>query len=123
VFGSSRFDLGFYAGRVFGLIAASFLLVMLVIEMAKLYAGAMGDAAKAEKKLAEMELVQAHPSIKIARGERPESFIHRRNVDHYRSLLESGKLDAAGREAVEKLLRNGTGWAENESSGFLQRKS
>jgi hypothetical protein len=31
--GSTRFDLGFYAGRIFGLIGASFLLIALLIEM------------------------------------------------------------------------------------------
>lgn len=34
VIGSTRFDLGFYAGRIFGLIAASFLLITLVVELA-----------------------------------------------------------------------------------------
>lgn len=33
VIGSTRFDLGYYAGRIFGLIAASFLLITLVVEM------------------------------------------------------------------------------------------
>jgi len=32
VIGSSRFDLGFYAGRIFGLIASSFLLATLIVE-------------------------------------------------------------------------------------------
>ncbi len=37
VVGSSRFDLGWYAGRSFGLLAASFLLVVLLLELLKLY--------------------------------------------------------------------------------------
>jgi hypothetical protein len=105
VIGSSRFDLGFYAGRVFGLIAASFLLVTLLAELARMYSGAIGAAARAEKRLAELALMQAHPSIKPHRGERPQAFIHRQNIDRYRSLLESGKLDDVGRNAVEKLLQ------------------
>ena len=32
-----RFDLGFYAGRIFGLLAASFVLVMLLLETGALY--------------------------------------------------------------------------------------
>jgi signal transduction histidine kinase/CheY-like chemotaxis protein len=43
VVGSSRFDLGFYAGRCFGLIASSFLLVCLLLEMHKLY-GRLAEA-------------------------------------------------------------------------------
>ncbi len=34
---ASRFDLGFYAGRVFGLLAATFVLVMLLLENSMLY--------------------------------------------------------------------------------------
>ena len=37
VIGSSRFDLGWYGGRSFGLLAASFLLVILLLELLKLY--------------------------------------------------------------------------------------
>jgi signal transduction histidine kinase len=39
VVGSSRYDLGWYGGRSFGLIAASFLLVILLLELSRLYAG------------------------------------------------------------------------------------
>ena len=37
VIGSRRFDLGWYGGRTYGLLAASFLLVTLLIELNKLY--------------------------------------------------------------------------------------
>jgi uncharacterized membrane protein len=37
VVGSSRFDLGWYGGRSFGLLAASFLLIMLLLELNELY--------------------------------------------------------------------------------------
>jgi signal transduction histidine kinase len=39
VVGSSRYDLGWYGGRSFGLLAASFLLVMLLLELNQLYGG------------------------------------------------------------------------------------
>jgi signal transduction histidine kinase len=39
VVGSSRYDLGWYGGRSFGLVAASFLLVILLLELNRLYAG------------------------------------------------------------------------------------
>jgi diguanylate cyclase (GGDEF)-like protein len=38
VFNTGRFDLGFYAGRIYGLLAASFLLVVLLIENGRHYA-------------------------------------------------------------------------------------
>lgn len=37
VFNAGRYDLGFYAGRIYGLLAASFVLVVLLIENGKLY--------------------------------------------------------------------------------------
>ena len=38
VFNAARFDLGFYAGRLYGLLAASFVLVVLLLENASLHA-------------------------------------------------------------------------------------
>ncbi|WP_280152545.1 response regulator [Piscinibacter sp. XHJ-5] len=38
VFNAGRFDLGFYAGRIYGLLAASFVLVMMLLENSRLYA-------------------------------------------------------------------------------------
>jgi signal transduction histidine kinase/DNA-binding response OmpR family regulator len=38
VFNAGRFDLGFYAGRIYGLLAASFVLVMMLLENGRLYA-------------------------------------------------------------------------------------
>jgi signal transduction histidine kinase/ActR/RegA family two-component response regulator len=38
VLNGGRFDLGFYAGRVYGLLAASFVLIVLLIENSRLYA-------------------------------------------------------------------------------------
>jgi signal transduction histidine kinase len=43
VLGSSRFDLGFYAGRLYGLIAASIVLIALLYETVRLY-GRLADA-------------------------------------------------------------------------------
>ncbi len=42
VFNAGRFDLGFYTGRIYGLIAASFVLLMLLFETGTLYAGVVG---------------------------------------------------------------------------------
>jgi len=103
IIGSSRFDLGFYAGRIFGLIAASFLLITLIVEMAQLYAGALGAAAEAELRFAELAKRDSRPGTKSPAGE-PEQFVIRQNIMHYRELLAAGKLDAAQRRSTEALL-------------------
>ena len=65
VIGSSRFDLGFYVGRIFGLIAASFLLIMLLSEMGQLYIGALSAAANAEERFAKLARERARKPITI----------------------------------------------------------
>ncbi len=103
VIGSARFDLGFYAGRIFGLIAASFLLITLLIEMAQLYAGALGAAASAEERFAELLRQRGRGGNPLGR-ERPEIFIIRQNVAHYRARLEKSDLDEEQRRSILKLL-------------------
>jgi hypothetical protein len=104
IVGSHRFDLGFYAGRIFGLIAASFLLITLLVEMARLHAGAISAAASAEDRLAQLVRRRDRADAAMPRGARTDTFIHRQNIAHYRSLLESGSLDEAQRRSIEKLL-------------------
>lgn len=104
IIGSHRFDLGFYAGRIFGLIAASFLLVTLLVEMARLHAGAIGTAAGLEAKLAQLARAAQKKEPVPIRGETTDLFIRRQNVAHYQSLLESTSLNANQRRAIEKLL-------------------
>lgn len=55
VFNAGRFSLGFYAGRVYGLMATSFVLVVLLIENARLHAQLM-EAKEAERRQAERTL-------------------------------------------------------------------
>jgi two-component system sensor histidine kinase UhpB len=122
VIGSSRFDLGFYAGRIFGLIAASFLLVTLLAELAKMYSSALGAASAAQKQLAETTTIQMHPGVRPFRREQPEAFIRRQNIDRYRTLLETGKLDAAGREAVKSLLREEEAKRQDDTASGGERR-
>jgi signal transduction histidine kinase len=69
VVGARRFDLGFYAGRIFGLVAASFLLGALLVEMNKLY-GELADAFDmAEKRHAELTASREQ----LARAQRNEA--------------------------------------------------
>lgn len=111
ILGSNRFDLGFYAGRVFGLIAAGFLLVALIVELARLYGGSPAEVIPAEA----VPAGEAGPASEtpLAPPGQPDrampamgtaSFIHDRNLVHYRSLLKSGGLSDAERHTVERLL-------------------
>jgi len=102
VIGSSRFDLGFYAGRLFGLVASGFLLVALILEMTRLHAGALAAASAAEMRFA--ELARQSSRNEPPRGKQTVSFISRQNITHYRALLTSAPLDEPQRRAIEKLL-------------------
>lgn len=107
VIGSTRFDLGFYAGRIFGLIASAFLLVALVVETIQLYSRALGAAATAEQKLAQLKRTNVAPETKRAGrkgGEPVEQFVRRQNIERYRAMLKSQALDAVQRQTIEKLL-------------------
>jgi signal transduction histidine kinase len=54
VLGANRFDFGFYAGRVYGLLAASFVLCVLLFEMNRLYASLAGALDLAETRNEEL---------------------------------------------------------------------
>ena len=54
VVGSSRFDLGWYGGRLFGLLAGGFVLSSLLVESTKLYGQLAGALAETEARNAEL---------------------------------------------------------------------
>jgi signal transduction histidine kinase len=60
VFNHARFDLGFYAGRIYGLIASSFVLVALTFDNIKLYARVVQalDRERAEHRLVQQRTAQ-----------------------------------------------------------------
>ena len=51
VLNAGRFDLGFYAGRIYGLLAASFVLIMLVLENSMLYGRLVESHGKHARRL------------------------------------------------------------------------
>jgi signal transduction histidine kinase/DNA-binding response OmpR family regulator len=57
VFNAGRFDLGFYAGRVYGLLAASFVLVRLLLENSVLHAALQTTHAEERRRSAELQRV------------------------------------------------------------------
>ena len=69
VVGSSRFDLGWYAGRVFGLVAGAFVLGVLLLEMNSLYDNLTAALAEARERNAELVRSRAN----LARAQRLEA--------------------------------------------------
>ncbi|MDY0056763.1 MAG: diguanylate cyclase [Methyloversatilis sp.] len=63
VFNSGRYDLGFYVGRIHGLLAASMVLVALVIENGRLYAHLGRAHEKVKLKASELERVNATDAL------------------------------------------------------------
>ncbi len=59
VLNAGRFDLGFYAGRIYGLMAASFVLMVLLIENGRLYARLVGVNAELAIEVAERRRAEA----------------------------------------------------------------
>jgi signal transduction histidine kinase/DNA-binding response OmpR family regulator len=57
VFNAGRFDLGFYAGRVYGLLAATFVLARLLLEDATLRARLLDSHAKEQQRSVELQRV------------------------------------------------------------------
>jgi len=100
---TARFDLGFYAGRLFGLTAASFLLVALLVELGGMYSRALGAVVSAENRIGDLVRANARAELRPL-GKGTDAFVQNQNIAHYRALLEAGGLDETQRAAVRKLL-------------------
>jgi len=72
VIGSSRYDLGFYAGRIYGLLAASFVLTTLLVETSGLYRRLAAARTELEDRVRErtVELQRAVEALKSETAER-----------------------------------------------------
>jgi signal transduction histidine kinase len=104
-----RYDLGFYAGRVYGLMAASFVLLVLLTENTKLYARLV-EAHEIERR--ERRLLQEQSVELSALNKDLEAFSYSvshdlgtplRAVDGYARMLEEDfgeRLDAEGRRLL-----------------------
>jgi light-regulated signal transduction histidine kinase (bacteriophytochrome) len=102
VLNAGRFDLGFYAGRIYGLLAASFVLIVLLLENSVLYARLVEAHESERRKSAELQAVNKELdafSYSVAHDLRAPL----RAVDGYAGMLEdtyAGRLDAEGRRLL-----------------------
>ncbi|PJI44488.1 MASE4 domain-containing protein [Ferrovibrio sp.] len=100
---AGRFDLGFYAGRIYGLIAASTVLMVLLLETRSLYARYVGDLQTANHALrdSENQLKQLNDTLEQRIAERSrqlEAEIAGRE-ELQSALREAQKMEAVGRMA------------------------
>jgi signal transduction histidine kinase len=109
VLNAGRYDVGWYAGRMYGLAAASFVLVVLLLEngalyarLVEAYAGERRERRRAEEKTAELTAVNRELdafSYTVSHDLRAPV----RAVDGFAAILESdhaGRLDAEGRRLL-----------------------
>ena len=136
VLNGGRFDLGFYAGRVYGLLAAAFVLLVLLVETGVLYAQlARWFAAERQGHLREMEerrlifetsvdlilvtdrkgnFVRVSPSSLAIVGYRPEDMAGRSAVD----FIDPADLEATRNEM--RLARRGKE-LRNFQTGYVHK--
>jgi signal transduction histidine kinase len=112
VLNAGRFDVGWYAGRVYGLLAASFVLVVLLLENGVLYAR-LSQAYAAERR--ERARAEARSAALDTANKELDAFSHSvshdlraplRAVDGYAAMLEedsNARLDDEGRRQLKAL--------------------
>jgi signal transduction histidine kinase len=83
VLNAGRFDLGFYAGRIYGLLAASFVLAVLLLENGRLYAGIVDAHNKHVRRL-----TMLHEIDLAVAGERSTEAIAGAAIRALRELLD-----------------------------------
>jgi signal transduction histidine kinase len=118
---ASRFDLGFYAGRVYGLMAATLVLLILLIETSALYTKLArtfeAERGARDQQLHEVRAELIHVSRLTELGQMVSGLAHEVNqpltaVGSYvragRRLLQSGetaKADEALQKAIDQVVR------------------
>ncbi len=93
VFNAGRFDLGFYAGRIYGLLAASYVLIVLLLETGQLYARFLQARLQHAK-----DLQKAHDDLERAYRGVTEELQH--NVEELKAQQEEleEKNEALGQQ-------------------------
>lgn len=122
VLNHSRFDLGFYAGRIYSLCAASFVLVMLTLEHIDLYARVVqaleGERTERQRvQLQTMQLNEANALLEQRVASRTAA-LTTANRDLLNEVLERERAQAAlahSREELRELASIGTSAREQEN--------
>ena len=85
VLNAGRFDLGFYAGRVYGVLAASFVLILLLVENTTLYARLV-DTLRTTRRL-QWELERQNEELEAQVQERTQRLLESEKMATMASLL------------------------------------
>lgn len=125
MFNHGRFDLGFYAGRAYGLVASSFVLVALIIEHARLYAmlvkaldNESAARARALKKTQQLNEANEHleqrvkdrtAQLSVTNGELRQEITERKRAEHAlersrEELRELATISSRAREEERRRL-------------------
>ncbi|HVK54691.1 MAG TPA: MASE4 domain-containing protein, partial [Burkholderiales bacterium] len=109
VLNAGRFDLGFYSGRIYGLLASTFVLMVLLLENGMLYARLVKAHNREHQKAAELSLANRDLeafSYSVSHDLRAPLRI----MDGFAMMLERSygeKLDAEGRRLLGVVRSNG----------------
>jgi signal transduction histidine kinase/CheY-like chemotaxis protein len=115
VLNAGRFDLGFYAGRIYGLLAASFVLVVLLLEHSQLYARLVEVHREVERQNRSLEQIVAERTQRLLQSEKVATMgsllagvAHELNnplaiVMAHAHMLGEGARDTALRLRAEKI--------------------
>jgi signal transduction histidine kinase len=127
ILNAGRFDLGFYFGRIYGLVAASLVLVSLLLEQTRLYARL---AKSYERELREKAIIEEKTAELALANEQISAFTYAvshdlraplRAVKGYAKILEedhSSNLNSEGRRVVE-IITSRVKNLDNMISGLL----
>ncbi|RDV00637.1 sensor histidine kinase [Trinickia dinghuensis] len=122
VLNHSRFDLGFYVGRIYSLCAASFVLVILTLENINLYARVVQalESERIERQRVESQTVQLNEANALLehRVAARTAALTAANRDLLNEVLERKRAEAAlehSREELRELASIGTSAREQEN--------
>jgi hypothetical protein len=80
---------------------------------------AIGKAAHAERRLADLARSRAHTGSALGRREDSEAFVVRQNILHYRDLLAAGSLNDDQLRLIDSQLAPGEAKLSSERASRL----